>query len=70
LDAHLTAQRLVGFFIAVDGRDFGETRERFGGFLKGRLEALAVAAPGRVEFDDAGVVAAVDVRVEVFAGEL
>src|ERR1700722_8577229 len=49
LNAHLTTERFVRVFIAIDCCDFGETRKVFGGFFVCRLEVLAVATPGSVE---------------------
>ena len=49
LNAHLPAEGFVHLFIAVDGGDFGDAGEGFGGRLVRGLKVLAVAAPWRVE---------------------
>ena len=45
----MPTERLVHLFIAVDGGDFGDAGEGFGGRLVRGLKVLAVAAPWRVE---------------------
>jgi hypothetical protein len=49
LNAHLTTERLVGVFIAIDCCDFGETRKVFGRLFICRFEVLAVTTPRSVE---------------------
>jgi len=52
LHSELSAKRLVGLLIAVDGGYLGQASEVLGSFLVRGLEVLAVAAPRGVEFDD------------------
>ena len=52
LDTKLSAQRLVGVFVAIDCCYFGETGEILGCFFVGGLKVLAMAAPWGVEFDN------------------
>ena len=46
------AERLVGFFVTVDGGDLGQAIEVLGGLFVSGLQVLAMTAPGGVEFDD------------------
>ena len=45
----MSAKGFVFFIVAVDGGDFGQTFEVFGGFFVGGFEVLAVTAPWRIE---------------------
>mmetsp|Transcript_7759 Transcript_7759/g.20317 ORF Transcript_7759/g.20317 Transcript_7759/m.20317 type:complete len:361 (+) Transcript_7759:439-1521(+) len=68
LDAELLAK--VAVLVRVDGAEFyADGRELLGGLIPGGGEALAVAAPGRVELDEPGVVGMRDERLEVDGGE-
>ena len=52
MHTELAAEWFVRFFVAVDSCYFGETGKVLGCFFVGRLEVLAVATPGGIEFDD------------------
>ena len=48
----LSAERLVGLFVAIDCCYLGETGKVLGCFFVGGLKVLAMAAPWGVEFDN------------------
>ena len=52
MHAHAAAEGFVSVIVAVNGCYLGQAGEGFSGFFVGRLETLAVAAPGGVEFED------------------
>lgn len=48
----LSAERLVGLFVAIDCCYLGETGKVLGCFFVGGLKVLAMAAPWGIEFDN------------------
>jgi hypothetical protein len=48
-DVHTATERLVLFFIAINSSDFGNAIKRFGSFLIGGFQTLAVTTPRSIK---------------------